>query len=89
LSARYARQPSPQTPRYDSFSCWRFAQLTWREVCATSKPGLVLRPKLYTAGIRHLTARSTLADANENRDWRYLCRLCQVLIRQAATLNAE
>jgi hypothetical protein len=48
-----------------------FAQLTYREslrdveACLRSRPNL-----LYHLGIRGHVARSTLADANEQRDWR-------------------
>ena len=48
-----------------------FAQLTWRESLRDSEICLPsFGPKLYHAGIRQPTARSTLADANEKRDWR-------------------
>ena len=48
-----------------------------------------LQPKLYHAGIRGKVSRSTLADANESRDWRIYADFAQVLIRIARTLYAE
>jgi hypothetical protein len=50
---------------------------------------LAFGPKLYHAGIRQPTARSTLADANEKRDWRIFADFAQVLIRQATALYAD
>jgi hypothetical protein len=44
--------------------------------------------KLYHSGIRASGARSTLADANESRDWRIFADFAHVLIRQAADLYA-
>jgi hypothetical protein len=69
------------------FSCWDqflamgFAQLTYREslrdieACLRSVSG-----KLYHMGFRGKVARSTLADANESRDWRIFEDFAQVLI---------
>ena len=76
-------------PTYEQFLVLAFAQLTWREslrdieTCLTS-----FGPKLYHSGIRQPTARSTLADANEKRDWRIFADFAQVLIQQATTLYA-
>jgi len=42
--------------------------------------------KLYAMGFRHAIARSTLADANESRDWRIWSDLAAVLIRRARKL---
>jgi hypothetical protein len=77
-------------PAYEQFLVLAFAQLTWRESLRDIETCLAsFGPKLYHAGIRQPTARSTLADANENRDWRIFADFAQVLIRQAATLYAE
>lgn len=71
----------------DQFFCMSFAQLTYREslrdieVCLRSQS-----KKLYHMGIRGKVSRSTLADANENRDWRIYADLAQVLISTARTL---
>jgi transposase len=77
-------------PAYEQFLVLAFAQLTWRESLRDIETCLAsFGPKLYHAGIRQPTARSTLADANENRDWRIFSDFAQVLIRQAATLYAD
>ena len=79
-----------------SFSCWdqflamAFAQLTYREslrdieTCLRSMHG-----KLYHMGFRGRVARSTLADANESRDWRIYADFAQVLIGMARPLYAH
>jgi hypothetical protein len=77
-------------PAYEQFLVLAFAQLTWRESLRDIETCLAsFGPKLYHAGIRQPTSRSTLADANENRDWRIFADFAQVLIRQAATLYAD
>src|SRR6266540_1942331 len=85
-----------------SFSCWdqylcmSFAQLTYREslrdterafrieACLRSMSG-----KLYHMGLRGRVARSTLADANESRDWRIYADFAQVLIAIARPLYSQ
>jgi hypothetical protein len=79
-----------------TFSCWDqflsmvFAQLTYREslrdieACLRSIGG-----KLYHMGFRSTIARSTLADANESRDWRIYADFAQVLIGIARPLYAQ
>ncbi len=75
---------------YDQFLCMAFAQLTYRESLRDVVTCLeVLKPKLFHAGIRGKVSRSTLADANENRDWRIYADFAQVLIAQARELYAE
>jgi IS4 transposase len=77
-------------PAYEQFLVMAFAQLTWRESLRDIETCLrALGPKLYHSGIRKLTARSTLADANETRDWRIFADFARVLIRQAGTLYAH
>ena len=72
---------------WDQFLCMAFAQLTYRESCATSKRACVRSgAKLYHMGFRSQVARSTLADANESRDWRIYADFAQVLIRIARPL---
>src|SRR5664279_1945683 len=67
-----------------------FAQLTYREslrdieVCLAAQAG-----KLYHMGIGAAVARSTLADANESRDWRIYFELAQRLITQARVLYVD
>ncbi len=73
----------------EQFRVLAFAQLTWREslrdieVCLSAQAS-----KLYHMGLREAVARSTLADANEARDWRMWAELAQVLIRRARRLYA-
>lgn len=75
---------------WDQFLCLAFAQLTYREslrdieACLRSR-----RPQLYHLGLRGEISRTTLADANEARDWRIYADLAQGLIRQARLLYAH
>ena len=72
---------------YEQFLVLAFAQLTWRESLRDIETCLAsFGPKLYHSGIRQPTARSTLADANEKRDWRIFADFAHALIRQATTL---
>ena len=71
----------------DQFLCMAFAQLTYRESLRDIVACLrVMQPKLYHMGFRGRIARSTLADANENRDWRIYADFAQCLISQARSL---
>ena len=64
-----------------------FAQLTFRESLRDIETCLrTVRPKLYHMGIRGGISRNTLANANENRDWRIYADFAQVLIRTARGL---
>ena len=75
---------------FDQFLCMAFAQLTYRESLREIETCLrALQPKLYHAGIRSKVARSTVAEANENRDWRVYADFAQVLIQRARNLYAE
>jgi hypothetical protein len=77
-------------PAYEQFLVLAFAQLTWCESLRDIETCLAsFGPKLYHAGIRQPTARSTLADANEKRDWRIFADFAHVLIQQATTLYAD
>ena len=77
-------------PAYEQFLVMAFAQLTWRESLRDIETCLrALGPKLYHSGIRKTPARSTLADANEKRDWRIFADFAQVLIEQAGRLYAD
>jgi hypothetical protein len=81
--------------KVSQFSCWNqfvcmaFAQLTWREglrdieACLNSRPS-----QLYHLGLCGPIHRSTLADANEQRNWRIYADLAQGLLRQARRLYA-
>jgi len=74
----------------DQFLCMAFAQLTYRrslrdiESCLRAR-----RSKLYHMGIRGGASRSTLADANDHRDWRIYADFAQVLIATARGLYAD
>ena len=79
--------------RVRSFSCWDhflcmvFAQLSFREslrdivACLRSQ-----ERRLYHLGIRGTVSRSTLADANEARDWRIYADFAHILIAEARAL---
>src|SRR6202163_3864799 len=74
----------------DQFLCMAFAQLTYRdslrdiETCLRAMSG-----NLYHAGFRGKVSRSTLADANERRDWRIYSDFAHVLIAHARKLYAN
>lgn len=75
---------------YDLFLCMAFAQLTYRESLRDIEACLrAIGFKLYHAGIRGRVSRSTLAEANENRDWRIWADFAQVLIHTAKGLYAN
>ena len=69
--------------------CMAFAQLTWREGLRDIATCLNATPEaLYHLGFREPVAKSTLADANEQRDWRLWEDLAKKLMGQARTLYA-
>jgi len=71
----------------DQFLCMAFAQLTYRESLRDIEACLrAMESKLYHMGIRSRISKSTLADANENRDWRIYGDFAQVLIHIAKGL---
>ena len=75
---------------YSQFLCMAFAQLTYRESLRDIECCLrAMQEKLYHMGIRGKVSRSTLADANEIRDWRIYSDFAQILIHQARRLYAE
>ena len=73
----------------NQFRCMAFAQLTYREslrdiiTCLRAHSA-----KLYHVGIRGSVARSTLADANEARDWRIYAQFAQHLIRKEPAVSS-
>jgi hypothetical protein len=88
--ARYDADPQWRRFSYwDQYLAMAFAQLTYREglrdieACLASVQG-----KLYHLGFRGKVARSTLADANECRDWRIFADFAHVLIGIARPLHA-
>ena len=79
-----------------NFSCWdqylamAFAQFTYRESLRDIETCLgAVGGKLYHMGFRTRVARSTLADANESRDWRIYADFAQTLISTARHLYAR
>jgi hypothetical protein len=82
--------------RVQSFSCWHqflclsFGQMTHREslrdivLCLQSH-----EHKLYHLGLTHGVKKSTLADANENRDWKIYADFAQLLIAKARKIYAS
>lgn len=74
----------------EQYRAMAFAQLTYREslrdieTCLTAQAS-----KLYHMGFRDPVRRSTLADANEMRNWRIYAELAQRLIAQARKLYAD
>ncbi len=74
----------------DQFLCMAFAQLTYREGLRDIETCLRAQSaKLYHMGFRGRVSRSTLADANETRDWRIYAEFAQALIGIARPLYAE
>ena len=75
---------------YEQFLCMAFAQLTYRESLRDIECCLrAMQEKLYHIGIRGKVSRSTLADANENRDWRIYSDFAQILIHEARRLYID
>ena len=75
---------------YNQFLCMAFAQLAYRESLRDIEYCLrAMREKLYHMGIRAKVSRSTLADANEIRDWRIYSDFAQVLIHEARRLYVD
>ena len=75
---------------YDQLLCMAFAQLTYRESLRDIECCLrAMREKLYHMGIRGKVSRSTLADANEIRDWRIYSDFAQILIDEARRLYVD
>lgn len=74
----------------EQFLCLAFAQLTYRESLRDIEACLrAQREKLYHMGIRSRVSRSTLADANEVRDWRIYADFAQRLIGTARKLYLD
>jgi len=78
------------------FTCWQqflamlFAQLTYRESLRDIEACLAAAPeRLYHMGFTGPVSRSTLADANEQRDWRIYADVAQALIAEARPLYAD
>ena len=75
---------------HDQFLAMAFAQLTYRESLRDIEICLqALGTKLYHAGLRSRISRSTMADANQRRDWRIYADFAHILIRRARLLYAK
>ena len=88
IVARYHGDHSVQTfPCTEQYRAMAFAQLTYRESLRDIEACLSAQPtKLLHMGFRGPVRRSTLADANEVRDWRIYAEFAQRLIAQARRL---
>jgi hypothetical protein len=91
IAARFPlRRASRTLSAWEHFLAMAFAQVTFREslrdlvLCLEARPGL-----RYHLGFRQRVARSTLADANERRDWRVFAALAEHLMSQARRLYAH
>jgi len=74
----------------NQFLCMTFAQLTYRESLRDIVSCLgAMQTRLYHMGFRGKISKSTLADANENRDWRIYADFAQVLINRARRLYLD
>ena len=84
-----SRYPTKTFSHLDQFLCMAFAQLTYRESLRDIETCLrAHQAKLYHLGIRGPVSRSTLADANEQRDWRIYADFGMRLIQIARSLYA-
>lgn len=74
----------------DQFFCMAFAQLSYRESLRDIEPCFrAMHNKLYHLGIRSKISKSTLADANEKRDWRIYAEFAHALINIARPLYSK
>lgn len=74
-------------PSTEQFRAMAFAQLTYRESLRDIEACLLAnQTKLYGMGFRYPVKRSTLADANERRDWHIWADLAALLIKRARRL---
>jgi len=77
-------------PCAEQFRVMAFAQLAYRESLRDIESCLAAQArKLYHMGLRQPVRRSTLADANESRDWRIYAEFAQRLINRARKLYAS
>ena len=75
---------------WDQFLCLSFAQLTYRESLRDIEACLrSVQEKLYHMGFRGRVSRATLADANEDHDWRIYADFAQILIATARPMYAD
>ena len=85
-----SKYPTKTFSHLDQFLCMAFAQLTYRESLRDIETCLrAHQAKLYHLGIRGHVAKSTLANANEARDWRIYADFAMNLIQTARKLYAS
>ena len=85
-----SKYPAKTFSHLDQFLCMAFAQLTYRESLRDIETCLrAHQAKLYHLGIRGNISKSTLADANEQRDCRIYADFAMSLIQTARTLYAS
>jgi Domain of unknown function (DUF4372)/Transposase DDE domain len=91
IVARYdGNRAVRKLPCAAQYQIMAFAQLTYRESLRDIEACLSAQTaKLYHMGLREPVRRSTLADANESRDWRIYAEFAQRLIAQARRLYAN
>ena len=94
LARAAARFPMPRASRslsvYDHFAAMVFAQLTYRESLRDIETCLRARSaRSYHLGIRGRVTRTSLAYANEHRDWRVFADVAMVLMRRGRRLYAD
>ena len=88
MAARFPAQRTARTlSAWEHFLAMAFAQVTFRESLRDLVACLDARPAMrYHLGFKHRVARSTLADANETRDWRVFAALAEHLMARARRL---
>ncbi len=85
-----SKYPTKTFSHLDQFLCMAFAQLTYRESLRDIETCLrAHQAKLYHLGIRGNISKSTLADANEQRDWHIYEDFAISLIQIARKLYAN
>src|SRR5258708_8975614 len=90
MAARFpCRRATRTLNAWEHFLAMAFAQETFRESLRDLVVCLDARPSLrYHLGFRHRIARSTLAEANEQRDWRLFAAVAEHLLGKARRLYA-
>ena len=82
--------PKLKFTAWEHFAALVFAQLTFRESLRDIEACLSAQNSVaYHLGFRRPVRRSTLADANERRDWRFFAEVAQRLMRRARLLYQD
>ena len=90
IAARFRPARATRTlSLWEHFLTMAFAQVTFRESLRDLVACLDARPSLrYHLGFKHRVARSTLADANEQRDWQIFAAVAELLMTKTRKLYA-